>query len=117
MYLNGQCAEVDRQTLLDLGHPQQPTTMTYDNAPAGNIVLRTAKIKKSKAILMKYHWIQDRSEMGHFKVIWGPGPHNLADFPSKAHPIHHYRSMRGLFTVDDNPPNSPHLSDFDERVC
>ena len=117
MYLNGQCAEVDRQTLLDLGHPQQPTTMTYDNEPAGNIVLRTAKIKKSKAILMKYHWIQDRSEMGHFKVVWGPGPHNLADFPSKAHPIHHYRSMRGLFTVDDNPPNSPHLSDFDERVC
>ena len=97
LYINAQDAEVDRQTLEDLGHPQQPTLITYDNAPAGKIANRTAKIRRSKAIDMRYHWIQDRVEQGHFKTKWKPGPHNLADYPSKAHPIHHFKALRPFF--------------------
>ena len=115
MYYNAQDAEVDRQTLIDLGHPQGPSIIVYDNEPAGNLANRTAKVKRSKAIDMKYHWIQDRVEQGHFHMVWKPGPHNLADYPSKAHPIHHFKALRPLFVTFPQPP--PHTSKASERVC
>lgn len=98
LYLNAQNGEVARQILADLGHPQtQPTEITYDNTTAGSIANKTAKIRRSKAIAMRYHWIQDRVAQKHFKLKWAPGKHNLADFPTKAHPIHHFQAMRPLF--------------------
>lgn len=103
MYTNAQDATVDRQTLLDLGHPQIATNMRYDNTTAGNLANRTAKVKRSKAIDMRFHWIQDRVQQGHFKLNWAPGTHNLADFPSKAHPIHHFEAMRPLFVTYPTP--------------
>jgi hypothetical protein len=114
MYINAQHAEVDRQTLEDLGHPQTPTTLVYDNDPAGRIAEQTAKIRRSKAIDMRYHWIQDRIQQGHFKLNWAPGSHNLADFPSKAHPIHHFEAMLPLFINYPTPDGStPSV----EKVC
>jgi hypothetical protein len=106
LYLNAQDAEVDRQTLRDLGHPQKPPQIIYDNVPAGRIANRTAKIKRSKAIDMRYHWIQDRVELGHFILKWAPGTANLADFPSKAHPIHHFLSIRPFFVTYPSAPLS-----------
>jgi hypothetical protein len=97
LYMNAQDATVDRQTLADLGHPQCSTLITYDNSTAGNLANRTAKVKRSKAVAMRYHWIQDRIEDGHFKIQWAPGALNLADYPSKAHPIHHFCSHRRYF--------------------
>jgi hypothetical protein len=116
MYLNAQHATVDRQTLRDLGHPQTSTIMTYDNSTAGSIANRTAKVKRSKAYAMKYHWIQDRIEQGDFTIQWAPGTSNLADFPSKAHPVHHFKSMRKYFiTLPPTPP--PIVPGTAERVC
>ena len=60
LFVNAQLATIDRQTLEDLGHPQLPTDIRYDNTAAGNLANRTAKKKRSKAIDMRYHWIQDR---------------------------------------------------------
>jgi hypothetical protein len=116
MYTNAQDATVDRQSdsLLDLGHPQNPTNMRYDNTTAGSVANRTAKVKRSKAIDMRYHWIQDRIQQGHFKLNWAPGSHNLADFPSKAHPIHHFEAMLPLFINYPTPDGStPSV----EKVC
>ena len=46
MYYNAQDAEVvDRQTLIDLGHPQGPSIIVYDYEPAGNLAKRTTKVK------------------------------------------------------------------------
>jgi hypothetical protein len=119
MYLNAQDATVDRQTLIDLGHPQYSTLITYDNSTAGNLANGTAKVKRSKAVGMRYHWIQDRIQLGDFKIQWKPGKHNLADFPSKAHPIHHFRSMRKYFV--NFPPEDialvPPSTASAERVC
>ena len=116
LFINAQNATIDRQTLADLGHPQQSTILTYDNHPAGSIANRTAKVKRSKAIDMRYHWIQDRIEMGHFTITWAPGPHNLADFPSKAHPIHHFLTIRPYFVTYPSG-NSSSNTQPDERVC
>ena len=120
MYLNAQDATVDRQTLIDLGHPQYSTLITYDNSTAGNLANRTAKVKRSKAVGMRYHWIQDRIQQGDFRIQWKRGQLNLADFPSKAHPIHHFKAMRKYFVSfpSDNLSSSvPPSTSSSERVC
>ena len=97
--INAQTAEGIRQILTDLGHPQlQPTKIIYDNEISGKIAKKTCKVKRSKAIAARYHWIQDRVKMGHFKLQWRPGKHNLADYLTKAHPIHHHIAMLPFFT-------------------
>ena len=116
MYINAQDATVDRQTLIDLGHPQHSTIITYDNSTAGKLANGTAKVKRSKAVAMKYHWIQDRIQQGDFTIQWAPGKHNLADYPSKAHPVHHFRSHRKYF-ISFTSDNSPSLASSPERVC
>jgi hypothetical protein len=98
------------QTILEaLGHKQTAATViTYDNTIAGNIANKKCKIRRTKPIAMRYHWIQDRIEDGHFKIQWAPGALNLADYPSKAHPIHHFCSHRRYFiTLPTNhaPPS------------
>ena len=114
LYLNAQHAEVARQILSDLGHTQsQPTQMTYDNTTAGSIANKTAKIRRSKAIAMRYHWIQDRIQQKHIKLKWAPGKHNVADFPTKAHPVHHFIAMRSCLI--SFPASS--LPNATERVC
>ena len=97
MYINAQQGEKIRQILSDLGYPQRPTTMTYDNSVAGKLALRQCKQKRSKAIALRYHWIRDRIAMGHFQLHWRPGTHNLADFLTKPHPVYHHRRMSNFF--------------------
>jgi hypothetical protein len=97
-YINAQTGEVLRQTAADLGYPQAgPTPIIFDNSVAGQIANNTCKLKRAKAIAMRYHWLRDRVAMGHFVMVWRPGPHNLADFLTKAHPIHHYIAMEPFF--------------------
>jgi hypothetical protein len=97
MFINGQSAESIRQSLEDLGFPQEPTTIIYDNEISGKIATKTCKIKRSKTIAMRYHWVRDRVAMGHFQLNWRPGKLNLADFFTKAHPIHHHVTMSRFF--------------------
>jgi hypothetical protein len=97
-YLNAQTGETLRQTALDIGYPQlDPTEIIFDNSVAGQIANNTCRLKRAKAIAMRYHWLRDRVAMGHFTMVWRPGPHNLADFLTKAHPIHHYVATEPYF--------------------
>jgi hypothetical protein len=88
------------QTLEDLGHPQHPCPITYDNEVAGKIARCTAKLKRSKAIAKCFHWIQDRIKHGEYVLHWGPGKLNLGDYFSKCHPVHHYKDMRRIYVSD-----------------
>jgi hypothetical protein len=97
-YMNAQRGEILRQTLADLGYPQrEPTPIIYDNEVAGKIANQSCTLKRAKAIAMRYHWLRDRVAMGHFKMVWRPGPHNLADFFTKAHPVHHFEAMAPFY--------------------
>ena len=97
LFLNAQQGEKIRQILEDLGYPQKPTVITYDNAVSGKLALRQCKQRRSKAIALRYHWIRDRIAMGHFQLQWQPGTHNLADFLTKPHPVYHHRRMSKFF--------------------
>ena len=102
LFLNAQQGEkITRQilTATDLGFPQRPTVITYDNTIAGKLALRKCKQKRSKAIALRYHphWIRDRVAMGHFRLVWRNGSHNLADFLTKPHPVYHHKRMSKFF--------------------
>ena len=47
----------------------------------------SVKMKRSKSIDMRFHWIRDRIKQGHFVVTWIKGANNLADFFTKALPV------------------------------
>ena len=56
---------------------------------------------------MRYHWIQDRVAQGHFQVVWRRGDQNLADFFTKALPVHtHQTLMRLLVHTPPSPATS-----------
>jgi hypothetical protein len=100
LFLNGQAAEDLRNILHDLGYPQPTTIITADNSTAVGVANRSVKQRRSKTIDMRYHWIRDRADQGHLHIIWGPGALNRADYFTKAHPVHHVRTMRNTFVKD-----------------
>jgi hypothetical protein len=102
-FLVGQTAYGMRTTLAELGHPQPPTVITTDNKTAHGIATDTVKIKRSKAIDMRYHWIRDRVRLKDFQVTWRRGKDSVADFLTKAHPSLHCLRMRHHFVQRDEP--------------
>ena len=104
LFLNGQAAVSTRHTLADLGYPQDPTPLITDNTTALGIANRSVRLKRSKAIDMRYHWIRDRVDLGDYVVLWGPGADNLADYFTKTHPPAHYKSMRSHFVSAPHTP-------------
>jgi hypothetical protein len=100
LYEAAVAATPHRATLGDLGHPQPPTPIIYDNQVAGRIANNTAKLKRTRAIAKCYHWIRDRIAHKEFTLTWAPGKTNLGDFFTKAHPVHHFKAMRPVYVTD-----------------
>ena len=97
LFVNGKEAVVLRQTLTEMGHPQPPTPMITDNITADGIVNETVNQRRSKAIDMRFYWVQDQVKRGHFRVHWRPGKCNLADYVSKQHPPAHHIDVRQTY--------------------
>ena len=97
LFSAGVAAEGIRNTLSDLGYPQGPTTIFSDNACAVGIANKKVKIRRSKAIDMRYHWIRDRTGQGHFRIRWARGERNLADLFTKKHSAKHHAKMRSKY--------------------
>ena len=83
-----------RTTLEELGHPQPATPVQVDNTTAIAIANKTCKQVRSKAIDMRFYWVQDRVEQGQFHIFWAPGAENMGDYYTKHHPIYHHQQMR-----------------------
>lgn len=97
LFHNAQDACTLRQTLIDIGHPQPPTSIQTDNACANGIMNSTVKQKRSKAIDMRNYWLRDRVKQKQFKVHWQPGLDNKADYFTKHHPPQHHRDIRSTY--------------------
>jgi hypothetical protein len=114
LFMGGQEAVWLRNILAALGHPQPPTTIFCDNRCAVGIATSTVKAKRTKCIDMRFHWVRDRVRQGMIHVSWRPGSTNLADFFTKALPVHAHRAaMRALvFTppAAHSPANSRHTA-------
>jgi hypothetical protein len=53
--------------------------------------------KRTKAMDMHFHWLQDREAQDQLRIYWQPGKTNLADYFTKHHPPAHYVSVRSQF--------------------
>ena len=84
LFLLGQDGEYLRQVLASMGYNQSSTLIICDNQCAVGMASNSVKAKRTKSIDMRYHWIRDRVQQGHFHVQWRKGEHNLADFFKKA---------------------------------
>ena len=109
-FAGGQVCYPLRETLANFGWPQAPTVLTTDNKTAHGIATRSAKLKHSKAIDRRYHWIRERVDFGDFVVVWRAGVDSVADYLTKAHPASHCRAVRHLYVEPDVPVKPPSLS-------
>ena len=104
LFMLAQEGEYLRRVLNDMGYPQSPALILCDNQCAVGLATNSLKAKRTKSIDMRYHWIQDRVHQGHFQVQWRRGEHNLADFFTKALPVHTHQTLMRLLV---HTPPSP----------
>jgi hypothetical protein len=79
-FINAKEGAVLRTALEELGHKQPPTPMETDNTTATGYINGTIKQKSTTAMDMRFYWIKYRVKHGQFKIYWGPGFQNLADY-------------------------------------
>ena len=106
LFMNAREAVPMRQGLIELGHPQLATPMKTDNSTATGIINNTIKQKRSKAIDMRFYWLQDRVQQGMFDVYRAPGLNNLADYPTKHHSGKYHKAVRGIYLSEANSPTT-----------
>ena len=94
---NGQESVPIRTTLQKLGHPQPPTPIRVDNSTAEGFANGTINQKRSKAIDMRFCWIQDRTRQGPFLIYWKSGSTKLGDYFTKHHSPAHHRIMQPTY--------------------
>ena len=97
LFHNGQVTIPIPQALIELGHAQPPTPIQTDNSTACGIVNSSIRQRKSKAMDMRFYWVQDRVNQGHFLIYWATGKMNLADYFTKHHPVSHHKIMRPYY--------------------
>lgn len=90
-YINAQRGEWIRTIFAALGYPQQATPLLTDNNVAVGFANDTIQHAKTKAIDMRFHWIRDRVRQQHFVIGWVPGDSNIADYFTKALPVHEHQ--------------------------
>ena len=96
LFLNAQLGVWLRVVLDALGYPQPATSLLCDNTCAIGLANKSLKPKRSKAILMRYHWIRERVQSGEFVVTWLPGDKNIADFFTKPLPTPKHKEIQAL---------------------
>ena len=99
-FFNAKDAVPLRQTLEDLGHPQGPTPIQFDNACATGILNDKVKQRRSRAMDMRFYWLRDRVRQKQFHIYWKRGITNLADYFTKNHPTSHHIEMRPTYVLN-----------------
>jgi hypothetical protein len=109
LYSNAKKAAVLRVILDEMGHPQATTPIQTDNACAAGIANKTVKQRQSRAVNMRFYWIQDRVELGEFFVYWSRGCDNDADYFTKHHSPSHHRRMRSRYLFEKDSKSATSL--------
>ncbi len=96
LFLNAQHGVWLRAVLEALGYSQPSTRLLCDNTCAVGLANKSLKPKRSKAILMRYHWVRERVQSGEFVVTWLAGSKNIADFFTKPLPTPKHKEIQAL---------------------
>ena len=93
IFIKAQTSVPIRTTLSEMGWPQGPTSIQVNNSTVVGIATKEFHQKKSKAMDIRFCWINDRIKQVQFHVFWRPGPEKLGDYHSKHHPSEHHRAV------------------------
>ncbi len=85
-FQNAQKGAQFRNTLVELGYPQQPTTILVDNTVAEGLATDTVNARRSKSMDVRFFWLRDRVKRGEFLMKHLMGRFNISDFFTKALP-------------------------------
>jgi hypothetical protein len=103
LFHNGQEAAHMRNILKEIGREQtEPTRITTDNSTADGFANKRTKIRRSKAMDMRFYWVQDRVDQKQFNIHWLQGENNHADYFTKHHPPSHHTKMRPIYLHTGN---------------
>ena len=94
VFTNAKNAEMLRQILIEMGHPQPPTPIQTDNTTARDIITNTVKQRKTRAMDMRFYWLRDRRFQNKYHFYWGTGKKNMGDYYTKHHPSKHHKTHR-----------------------
>ena len=98
LFHNGQEAAHIRNVLKEIGREQlEPTRITTDNSTADGFANKRTKIRRSKAMDMRFYWVQDRVAQGQFHIHWLQGESNHGDYFTKHHSPAHHANMRPIY--------------------
>jgi hypothetical protein len=100
LFHNAKEAVPIRTTLAEMGHPQPPTPIQTDNSMATGFANEKIRQRRSRAMDMRFYWLQDRIRQNQFLVYWKPGAGNLGDYHTKHHSPAHHQLMRPVYLHD-----------------
>jgi hypothetical protein len=109
LFVNAKTGTVTRETLKEMGHPQDATELKTDNTTADGIANKTVLQKRSKSMDMRNYWIQHHIEQRQFDVSWAPSEDtNLGDYFTKHHSPSHHKRLRPSYLHSQADPMVRH---------
>ena len=107
-FQNGQKGAQFRNTLVELGYPQQPTTIFVDNTVAEGLATDTVNAKRSKSMDVRFFWLRDRVRKLQFRMRHLSGRWNISDFFTKPLPRDKFEQFLPYIVVEvDTNHESP----------
>jgi hypothetical protein len=105
--MNAQKGAQFRNTLVELGYPQEPTTLLVDNTVAEGLASDTVNAKRSKSMDVRFFWLRDRVQKAQFYMKHLKGRWNISDFFTKSLPKDKFQQFMPYIIVDVDG-NIPH---------
>jgi hypothetical protein len=110
-FQNGQKGAQFRNTLTELGYPQQPTTISVDNTVAEGLASDTINAKRSKSMDVRFFWLRDRVKKLQFAMRHLKGRWNISDFFTKPLPRDKFEQFLPYIVVEmDSALAQPKIS-------
>jgi hypothetical protein len=107
-FQNGQKGAQFRNTLIELGYLQQPTTISVDNTVAEGLATDTINAKRSKSMDVRFFWLRDRVKKLQFRMQHLAGRWNISDFFTKPLPREKFEQFLPYIIVEaDADPTPP----------
>jgi hypothetical protein len=99
-FQNAQKGAQFRNTLIELGYPQQPTTIFVDNTVAEGLATNTINAKRSKSMDVRFFWLRDRVQKLQFVMQHLKGRWNISDFFTKPLPKDKFEQFLPYIVVE-----------------
>jgi hypothetical protein len=99
-FQNAQKGAQFRNTLIEIGYPQQPTPILVDNTVAEGLARDTINARRSKSMDVRFFWLRDRVRQAQFCISHLAGRFNISDFFTKPLPKEKFDQFKQYLVVD-----------------